>query len=951
MKWILTIVVLFIAQVVYPQQPAYFILGENQFKGVRIFDIIQDNEDYYYFATNEGIIKYDFIQYTKIETKESRSAAFFNLVKDKNGIIYFNNLNNQIFKIEHGKSALVYTLPAQYSSNIINLKCDEKGQILISCRGIIVIDKAGKVVAEHAAIITFNSSYRLKNGKWIFPIHDSNKLLVYENNAFSEMPLQLEGVDRVPAFGMLHIFDFLNSPCAIDLKEKRYYTFDENNFKLKEVDVGSFLLASTNARPYVTGNSIWAASPIAGIHFCQNKVSGDFQVLYKDYFISDVFLDNEGNILMGTFDKGIIVIPDIAVPDVIDPFAQDPMISVYSDNKGELFMGSHKGLLKMYLNNAVKTLSNTSKKPIEGVYGDSMSDYIIYDDEQIRCYNRKTGKIFSFFDASLKDVCFINSYEIYLGTNVGVFKIDLQKGANSQRKQISGLTIRIYSMAYDKESQILYVSTANGLFQLRNEKVEKLQYLQNDIFSEKISIGKGGVYVLTRQYGLLLIDKAGNIKSFNIKTPNKEEEVKEIQFYNNTLVASTNYGLYRLDMTGNVMQQFHTEFGFSSKKIYSYSIAGNDLWVSHSGGVQKISLQTKTGKKDVIKIRLKTLLVNDSTIDYRKENQFISTQRKFTFVILSPSLRNLENIQFHYKLKGYDEKWISQKSNVIQFNALSPGQYTLLIKAENFGEFSKEISYTFVISKAFYYQWWFVLGVVLLFLLLVYLIYKRQIEKQKRKSKQINELNLSKLTAIQSQMNPHFIFNSLNSIQDLVLQQNATKAYDSIGKFALLIRKIMHHSEKEFIDIEEELSMLNVYLEMEQLRFKKDFKYQIESNQITDIEIPPMLIQPFIENALKHGLLHKEGMKELNIEMQVKGDVFECVITDNGVGRVKSKEIKERQNKLYESFSGQSLQKRLEILKKHFGGDFGVEILDLYGTDHTAIGTKVVIKAPFKRKF
>jgi len=167
----------------------------------------------------------------------------------------------------------------------------------------------------------------------------------------------------------------------------------------------------------------------------------------------------------------------------------------------------------------------------------------------------------------------------------------------------------------------------------------------------------------------------------------------------------------------------------------------------------------------------------------------------------------------------------------------------------------------------------------------------------------------------------------------------------------LLIRKIMHHSEKEFIDIEEELSMLNVYLEMEQLRFKKDFKYHIESNQITDIEIPPMLIQPFIENALKHGLLHKDGMKELHIEMQIKGDVFECEITDNGVGRVKSKEIKERQNKLYESFSGQSLQKRLEILKKHFGGDFGVEILDLYGTDQTAIGTKVVIKAPFKRKF
>jgi len=265
--------------------------------------------------------------------------------------------------------------------------------------------------------------------------------------------------------------------------------------------------------------------------------------------------------------------------------------------------------------------------------------------------------------------------------------------------------------------------------------------------------------------------------------------------------------------------------------------------------------------------------------------------------------------------------------------------------------FSPIKTYHFTIKSPIYAQPWFMISVIGLFLGIVYFIYKKQLSIQKQKSRQINELNQSKLTAIQSQMNPHFIFNSLNTIQDLVLQQNATKAYDSIGKFAILIRKIMHHSEKEFIDIEEELSILNVYLEMEMLRIKTNFSYTINSNNITDIEIPPMLIQPFIENAFKHGLLHKEGEKVLILNMRIEDNLFICEIIDNGIGRKKANEIKERQNKLYESFSGTTLDKRLLILKKHFGGNFGVQIIDLYDNENKASGTKVILNAPFKYKF
>ncbi|MBP7477473.1 MAG: histidine kinase [Chitinophagales bacterium] len=932
----------------YGQQPAHFILGENQFKGVQIYDMIQDNEDYFYFATNEGIIHYDFISFTKLETKEARSNAFFNLVKNKKGTIFFNNLNNQIFKIENKTCELIYTLPERFSSNIISLTCDDRGQLIIACKGIVIIDENGNLIQAEESQAVFNTTYRLKNGTWIFPLSSDTKLLVYENNTFRETDLLLNVEKSNRLFGVLQFITFLDSVYTIDLSNNRFYAFDENKLSLRDVNVGNFLNSNTNARVYTTGKEIWSASSISGINFCQNKLPKDFSYLFKDYFISDVYRDQEGNILLGTFDKGVIVIPDLSVPDVIDPFLQDPMISLFTAGRNEVYMGSNSGIFKVYQNNSIQTISSTNKKPIEGVYGDPQSDFVVYDDEKIKCYNRKTKKIYSFSNASLKDVCFINDYELYMGTNVGVYKVVLGAQAPISVEPIPRVNSRIYSIAYDKERRVLFVSSAQGLLKYQDQKVEKIQYQQRDIYSEKISTRGKNLFILSRQFGVLLLDSTGKINPFKFTTPNYEEQIKAIRFYKNSMIASTNAGLYQFDMRGNMLRQFHSSLGFATKKIYQYGIADDVLWVSHSGGVQEIELNNPIKKDEAIRIRLKQVLVNDSNILISTNNIFKSFQRKIAFIVLSPSLRNLENVRYHYILQGYENNWNSQRSNTIQFNALSPGTYTLFVKAESMGVFSPIIQFKFKIGKPFYLQIWFLLGILLLFLAIVYFVYTWQVEKQKQKLKLLNELNISKLTAIQSQMNPHFIFNSLNSIQDFVLQQDSIKAYDAIGKFATLIRKIMLHSEKEFIDIEEELAILNVYLELEMMRIKKDFHYSINSHDLADIEIPPMLIQPFIENSIKHGLLHKQGEKILSVDMTISGDVFICEIQDNGIGRRQSGIIKSRQNKEHTSFAGSALEKRMQILKKHFGGNFSVEILDLHDKEGNATGTKVILKAPFK---
>ena len=213
------------------------------------------------------------------------------------------------------------------------------------------------------------------------------------------------------------------------------------------------------------------------------------------------------------------------------------------------------------------------------------------------------------------------------------------------------------------------------------------------------------------------------------------------------------------------------------------------------------------------------------------------------------------------------------------------------------------------------------------------------IEKQSR---------FSELKALKAQMNPHFIFNALNSIQDLILKEDTDASYDYIVLFAELIRSTLSYSNQDFISIEKELNFLEVYLKLEKLRFGKAFNYTINYEGKENLEVPSLMVQPFVENALIHGLFHKEGEKQLNIVFSFINNTLQCIITDNGIGRKRAKEISIRLGRHHKSFALSAIEKRLEIFKKQYKHNTGFVIEDLYEKE-TAQGTKVILTMPFKK--
>jgi LytS/YehU family sensor histidine kinase len=315
------------------------------------------------------------------------------------------------------------------------------------------------------------------------------------------------------------------------------------------------------------------------------------------------------------------------------------------------------------------------------------------------------------------------------------------------------------------------------------------------------------------------------------------------------------------------------------------------------------------------------------------------------------SFRNPDGVQYAVQLEGLEDDWryVKDQSTMTYMN-LSPGKYTFRVKASNSeGKWSDQFyEFPFEILPPFWQTWWFRILAVLIVPFVLAVIIRSRFKTVKRKAQLSEQMAELKMQALRAQMNPHFIFNALNSIQHLIVKNEGDLAFSYLSKFSRLLRMILNVSDKAFVSLEVEVEMLQLYLDLEALRFDHHMHYSIdvEEDDITGISIPTLLIQPYVENAIWHGLVPKTGTRELNITITATTDRLIISVKDNGIGRKRAAEIKSMQPIRYES-KGMSINSdRLSII-----GDprqSKVEIIDLYNDNGEAAGTKVVISMPMQ---
>ncbi|MBS1563745.1 MAG: tetratricopeptide repeat protein [Bacteroidetes bacterium] len=250
-------------------------------------------------------------------------------------------------------------------------------------------------------------------------------------------------------------------------------------------------------------------------------------------------------------------------------------------------------------------------------------------------------------------------------------------------------------------------------------------------------------------------------------------------------------------------------------------------------------------------------------------------------------------------------------------------------------------------------------GGLLVFILLGFILFRNTALKRRNEKLQAERIHSDlqhrarelEMQALRAQMNPHFIFNSLSSINRFILKNEADKASDYLIRFSRLIRLVLINSQKQLIRLEDEVEMLRLYIEMEQLRFRDSFDYSIRyinDIQPDDLLIPPMLLQPFCENAIWHGLMHKEGRGQLSIEFEMQQNILLCVITDNGVGRARAAQLKGYADEKIKSLGLQLTTERLALFNENNGTETFYEIEDVRDQQGNTCGTKVILKIRYR---
>ena len=309
-----------------------------------------------------------------------------------------------------------------------------------------------------------------------------------------------------------------------------------------------------------------------------------------------------------------------------------------------------------------------------------------------------------------------------------------------------------------------------------------------------------------------------------------------------------------------------------------------------------------------------------------------------------------------YRLDGFDDDWqLAGRDRSARYTNLAPGTYAFVVQARNpDGIYSAQQTVTFHIDAAIYQRNWFIPALAAIGLAGIILLYRYRMSIARREEQQRIEHNREKaeleLKALRSQMNPHFMFNSLNSIKTYILKADPDKAAEYLSSFAHLIRMILQNSRERVVTLQDELDTLLLYIELEQLRFRDGFEFDCQIDEGIHLDaatIPPMILQPYIENAIWHGLLHKDSDRQLSLRFSKNNGELTCSIEDNGIGRQAAARIKSKSATRYKSMGMGITSDRIDLLNTMDAMGIGVEVRDKL-KDGIASGTIVEITIPYE---
>ncbi|MBI9037235.1 MAG: histidine kinase [Bacteroidales bacterium] len=957
------------------------------------FSIVEDKNKKLWFGTGAGIYVYDLLNYsfTFMNKNDNNPNS---LIHDHINKIYIDNAQNvwigtiegiSIYKPSKNKFRHIYHITGDertpISSNttaLLQLKTDEiwigTDNSGIDCMNDDFIkndcynySKQGKnkINSNRISVLAQDTDGDVWAGQWsgrgfniINPVTHAVKSYSFLKNSFkadwyNDIFEDSKGNFWLGIWGAQGLYQF----------DKKRGTFKDQTYLIKNIFPSGPIKNLAFDGDYVwiglQNQSIFIAlnpktKKIAN-YLKNNYSSYDFNRILKIYNAhnGDVWFQTNKGVFHKQNNPYISIIPvnnfpelsflssNLEIPFQKSNYKIDTVISKVIDQEGDIWIGTFKGLFRIRDN---KVIHSYSVKSHQGLISDT-----------------------------IWSMAFVPPNQLWLGTekgfcelNIGTEKFDAF--VFDPRQYLSSHLIKC--IAEDENGKIWVGTTDKGLNQI-DPLTQKVKQFNSDLNNDNSFWGDLVNCIYIDKIGTVWIGGHG-LNKYNQDSDSfihftetdglADNGVMSIQEDEDGMLwIATLNGLSVFDPVNKTFQNYYEKDGLQDNEFTNANckLKSGELLFGGKNGINvcdpsKLFINNKPPK---LAITAFSVFDEEKDIDttHSKPIELKYNENYFSFEYTALDFSNPEHIQYAYKLENADKDWIftDAVNRTAKYTNIDPGNYRFKLRGSNGdGTWSESTTFIDLIIKPPFWKtiWFIILEVLFLFIIIIIIVKYRE-----KKIIEKNQFQLLEQKLLRSQMNPHFIFNSLSSIQSFIFENNPLEAGSYLSRFAELIRSILYNSREEFITIEKEIKTLQNYLDLQQLRYDNKFDYKLNIDPLiqTDlIQIPPMLAQPFIENSIEHGIKHLKGKGFISISctlMPEKNSIL-LIIQDNGIGIKASRKLENEKSKNHTSLATIIANERLDIFNKGLKKkQFIMEINDIKDDDGKVNGTKVKFIIPFRK--
>ncbi len=894
--------------------------------GNEVYEIMQDARGYLWIATAHGLCRfngYEFVQ--PVDTSASRGTEVFLPVQDDEGRIWFTRLDGSVWRVEKDTirawefNEAIAPYRQQYrlledlaieTDGTVWLAFVNKGFLKVSPNGHIqtIADTNRQAfifapVGKHLLYTT--QAIKLPEGK-VHPLNPPTEVIAYRNGhiqALSCLPVRPWVHHSRRGFWQLRNGDLLHGYNGI------FYLI-RNDRLVWQVNAG---IIAEKVLETPDGEILMAAhsGPRTGLFYFQSLDAlhqGKGRNLLPGYFVTDVETDQHGGWWVSTHHAGIRYCknPDMEAFDTATGLPYSEVTCLSHDAGLTLFAGFRPAAIA-----AVESASGQctmvpvppiSTREVQTLYFDTSTQRLWCSDP---VWYRENGHWYASMYLDPKNKAFMpaqaktlapDPYQrsIWAAASQGFFQMEAKGNQAYQLGDAAEVAplMRTFSVTPDVRGN-LWVTTADGLKLWREGRYQEPPFHHPALRFQprQVVCWPGGqIAISLRSAGLLIRDTTGSIHHLTKADGLCSDLITKLYLSSDgTLFACSNAGLSRIvpqrDGSWHVLC-IDAKEGLPSNQINDVAVFTGYTWVATDMGLVRFhELPAPLPMPPPV---LERLLVNNRTAGFEPGLQLPHTSNTLSIRFYALHYRSEGRIPYRYRLGDSNAEFTHTSAREVQFANLSPGRYTFEVQAQNeAGQWSAPTVWAFDIRPAWWQTGWFWAALLFTLVLGIAGWYRSRLQKARRELEMRHKIRELESAALRAQMNPHFIFNCLTSIQHFITENDATEAANYLARFARLVRLALHGSVDGTHTLREEVEMLESYLALEQLRFPGRFTYDINidaSLAPDDIYLPPMLVQPFVENALLHGMKNKTLGGRIGVTFALDGPALVVTVSDNGPG-------------------------------------------------------------------